>query len=353
MNEIIKVDVDRVKPNPLQTRKTFDETKLRELGESIKSHGLINPITIQQNGNVYELITGERRLRACKLVGIQTIDAILKDITPEQVSIETYIENVHREDLDDFEKAEAIIHIFEARLGYGLTSNISKITKDKKILETCKVIGKSPNAIYGYLKPYFDLDEDEYKKYKKLPSKVIRDIGGIKDKKTRGKVFERIKEVDNKERSGVEIIRAVRELKPEDVTTELLNKPVHEIKEESQIIQAVREIPKEELDSQIIKLQENKEVMEKAEQLTKELFGPGKTPETKKSKKAWLDFNNTVAFAESLKDVHCPICGDSKGADNLYWVCHDPPTKAIDTIGIAKERFEKLYKEAMRVKNLN
>ena len=65
---------------------------------------------------------------------------------------------MHREDLDDFEKAEAIIHIFEARLGYGLTSNISKITKDKKILETCKVIGKSPNAIYGYLKPYFDLD---------------------------------------------------------------------------------------------------------------------------------------------------------------------------------------------------
>lgn len=353
MNEIIKVDVDRVKPNPLQTRKTFDETKLRELGESIKSHGLINPITIQQNGNVYELITGERRLRACKLVGIQTIDAILKDITPEQVSIETYIENVHREDLDYFEKAEAIIHVFKSRGVSNFIGNLNRFTKDKEVLKTCKLIGKSPGAIYNAVKGYYDLEEDERIKYKKLPPKVIQNIGGIKNKKTRKAIVNKIKKEDKSLNESLELIRTVKPLKPEDITPELLNRPVHEIKEESQIILAVRDIPKEELDSQIIKLQENKEVMEKAEKLTKELFGPGKTPETKKSKKAWLDFNNTVAFAESLKDVHCPICGDSKGADNLYWVCHDPPTKAIDTIGIAKERFEKLYKEAMRVKNLN
>ena len=76
---VIELEIDKIKPNPYQPRKNFDEEALKELSESIERHGLIQPIIVMQKGDEYLLIAGERRLRATKILGDKTIKAIVAD----------------------------------------------------------------------------------------------------------------------------------------------------------------------------------------------------------------------------------------------------------------------------------
>ncbi|HON61489.1 MAG TPA: ParB/RepB/Spo0J family partition protein, partial [Deltaproteobacteria bacterium] len=80
-SQIIEIPSDEIYPNPIQPRKTFDETTIAELAESIKKHGLISPILVRRTNTRYEIIAGERRYHACKLAGIQNIPSIVKDIS--------------------------------------------------------------------------------------------------------------------------------------------------------------------------------------------------------------------------------------------------------------------------------
>ena len=108
---IIEIPIEQivVTGNP---RQYFDEEKIRQLGENIKEHGQIQNIVVRQKGDDYELIVGERRVRACALVGIPKIRAevrILDDISAYELKL---IENVHREDLSDAEKGDAIYQLW-------------------------------------------------------------------------------------------------------------------------------------------------------------------------------------------------------------------------------------------------
>jgi len=108
VNIVLSVTVDHIRANPNQPRQEFDEERLEELAESIKTHGLIQPITVRYIGEKrFELISGERRLRATKLAGLPEIPAYIREADDEQSMAFALIENIQREDLNPLEVAMA------------------------------------------------------------------------------------------------------------------------------------------------------------------------------------------------------------------------------------------------------
>lgn len=115
---LIKLPIENVKPNPNQPRRRFDPAALSELAHSIADHGLMQPVVVRFVGDRYELIAGERRWRACNMVGMTQIDAIVVDADSEQSACLALIENLHRTDLHFFEVAESYAALMNL---YGLT----------------------------------------------------------------------------------------------------------------------------------------------------------------------------------------------------------------------------------------
>ena len=103
----IYVDINKVEPNREQPRKNFDEDSLLELSESIKQHGLIQPILVQDRNSYYEIIAGERRWRASKLAGLKEVPVIIRNYTEQEIVEVSLIENIQREDLNPIEEAKA------------------------------------------------------------------------------------------------------------------------------------------------------------------------------------------------------------------------------------------------------
>ncbi len=106
-NTILYLEPQKIIPNKYQARKNFNEESLKSLADSIKKHGLQEPIVVRKKENVYELVCGERRLRASILAGINQIPAICKNISDDEVILIGLIENIQREDLNPIEEAEA------------------------------------------------------------------------------------------------------------------------------------------------------------------------------------------------------------------------------------------------------
>ena len=105
----LEIDVTKIKPSPYQPRKTFDKDNLKSLVESIKEQGVIQPILVRNTKDKkYELIAGERRLRAVKILGYKKIPSIIKEISNESAAIFALLENVQREDLNPVEEAQGL-----------------------------------------------------------------------------------------------------------------------------------------------------------------------------------------------------------------------------------------------------
>lgn len=131
--DVEKVDINKIYTNPNQPRKTFDKESLNELAESIRLHGLIQPIIVNKMDDGYMIIAGERRYRACKICGLSEIDCIVKKYSSRQVAEIAIIENLQREDLNPVEVAKGIKQLMEE---YGLTQ--------EKVAER---LGKSRSSI--------------------------------------------------------------------------------------------------------------------------------------------------------------------------------------------------------------
>ena len=101
--DVQKIDIKKIYTNPNQPRKSFDKESLNELAESIRVHGLIQPIIVNEMPDGYMIIAGERRFRACKICGLTEIDAIVKTYTNKQIAEIAIIENLQREDLNPVE----------------------------------------------------------------------------------------------------------------------------------------------------------------------------------------------------------------------------------------------------------
>lgn len=108
---VMSIALSDIVPNPAQPRRNFDESELFALGESIRENGLIQPISVRRIKSGFELIAGERRFRACKLIGRQKIEAIVYDIGDEVSATWALIENLQRSDLGPFEEAEALFKL--------------------------------------------------------------------------------------------------------------------------------------------------------------------------------------------------------------------------------------------------
>ena len=106
-NSVLEIEISRISPNSFQPRKIFDENALKELSESIKAHGLLQPIIVTQKEDGYMLIAGERRLRATKLLGQSKIRAIVADFADKNLRELALIENIQREDLNPIELANS------------------------------------------------------------------------------------------------------------------------------------------------------------------------------------------------------------------------------------------------------
>ncbi|MBR6073160.1 MAG: ParB/RepB/Spo0J family partition protein [Bacilli bacterium] len=105
--EIVDIPVDEIRSNPYQPRQYFDEEGLNELAESIKEHGVLEPIIVKKSIKGYELVAGERRTKASRIAGVKTIPAIITDFSDEEMMEIAILENIQREDLSPIEEAQA------------------------------------------------------------------------------------------------------------------------------------------------------------------------------------------------------------------------------------------------------
>jgi len=134
IGRIEEIDTNLICPNPTQPRKVFEHDKLEELTESIKKYGVIQPIIVRKDGDVYTIIAGERRWRACKNANIKSIPCIVRDIENKNASEIALIENIQREDLNPIDEANAYEYIMER---YGITQeDVSNIVGKSRVYVT-------------------------------------------------------------------------------------------------------------------------------------------------------------------------------------------------------------------------
>lgn len=105
---VIQIPVAKIDPNPLQPRVDFDDQALRDLATSIQSDGVLQPVVVQRDQDRYILVVGERRLKACRLAGLPTVPAIIRNIESEKLLEVTLVENIQRENLNPLEIAAAL-----------------------------------------------------------------------------------------------------------------------------------------------------------------------------------------------------------------------------------------------------
>ncbi|SDC40619.1 chromosome segregation DNA-binding protein [Pelagirhabdus alkalitolerans] len=130
---VIEIDVTACRPNPYQPRKTFDVDAIDELKQSIMTHGIIQPLLVRESIKGYEIIAGERRFRAAKEAGLETVPAIVKEMDDKSMMELALLENLQRENLTSIEEAQAYVNLMES---YQLTQE-----------ELAKRLGKSRSYI--------------------------------------------------------------------------------------------------------------------------------------------------------------------------------------------------------------
>jgi len=144
--EIIEISLDELRPNPYQPRKTFADDKLNELAESIKEHGVFQPIIVKKSIKGYEIIAGERRFRASKLAGKAKIPAIVRNFTDEQMMEIALLENLQRENLSSIEEAVAYKSMID-KLNMTQEDLAKKVGKSRSHITNILGLLRLPDAI--------------------------------------------------------------------------------------------------------------------------------------------------------------------------------------------------------------
>lgn len=135
---VVFLPAGRIRPNPSQPRSVFREDALLELSDSIREHGIIQPLSVRRVGNAYELIAGERRLRAAKLAGLSEIPCIVMAMDEKESALAAMVENLQRQDLDFIEEARGLQRLIEQ---WGMSQD-----------RAAQLVGKSQSAIANKLR---------------------------------------------------------------------------------------------------------------------------------------------------------------------------------------------------------
>ena len=142
-----EIPLDRIRPARHQPRNQFDEAPLAELVESIREHGVLQPIVVRPDGpDHYVLIAGERRWRASRLAGLSRVPAVVRDVAPDEAYELALVENIQREDLGPLEEASAYAHLLELR---GLTQEAlaRRVGKDRATIANALRLLKLPSEV--------------------------------------------------------------------------------------------------------------------------------------------------------------------------------------------------------------
>ncbi len=188
-NEIINVQTDQIKPNPFQPREDFDAQSIEELAQSIREKGVIQPLLVRRKGDYYELIAGERRLRAANLLNLKEIPIIVKDVEDIDSLELALIENIQRQDLNPIEEAHAYQYLIDK----------FKVTQEK----ISEVLGKARVSITNTLRLL------------KLPQEIQGEIKKGRISFAHGRALLEIEDVNQQRHLAQEIISkglSVREL---------------------------------------------------------------------------------------------------------------------------------------------
>ena len=164
----VEIAIEEIRPNPYQPRKEFDQTALNELADSIRTHGIFTPLLVRKSVSGYDLITGERRLRAAKIAGLKVVPAISVEFTEEQMMEIAILENVQREDLNAIEEAAAYDSLVK-KLGYTQEKLAERVGKSREYCANIMRLLKLPSEVQKLV-----VD-------KKLAMGHVRPLLGLKD----------------------------------------------------------------------------------------------------------------------------------------------------------------------------
>ena len=202
-----EVDVKDVKPNPYQPRKHFDDDKIQELADSIKLHGVFTPILVKRAVKGYELITGERRLRASKLAGLKRIPAILMDFDDQQMMEIALLENIQREDLNAIEEAQGYEKLIK-KLGYKQEELAHRIGKSREHVANMLRLLKLPASVQQHVVN------------NELSMGHVRALLSLKDPKLMEEVAQKAIQLHLSVRAVETLVKNMNEPKPEPVKKE-------------------------------------------------------------------------------------------------------------------------------------
>lgn len=201
-NKVVDINVEKIIPNPHQPRSSFSKNELEFLAESIRQDGIIQPLTVRREGSKYELISGERRLRASKIVGLKTVPCIIIDVTERNSAVLALVENIQRQDLSYFDEAYAISQLIDF---YGMTQEDAAIR-----------LGKAQSTIANKLR-LLKLSEREMEllKHNNLTERHARALLKLSDHEQRefviGKVVKNNYNVEKTEEFIEQLINAEKE----------------------------------------------------------------------------------------------------------------------------------------------
>lgn len=189
VNVVVNIPVDHIRPNPHQPRKAFNEDSLDELASSIRQHGLIQPITVRYLGEKrFELISGERRLRAGKLAGLKEISSYIREVDDEQLLAFALIENIQREELNPLEIAMGYQRLME-ELNYTQNEVADKVGKNRTTVTNMLRLLNLPDFLQaalrdekistGHARALINLKSD--RDQQKLLKKIIADNLSVRE----------------------------------------------------------------------------------------------------------------------------------------------------------------------------
>lgn len=225
----VELPIEEIRPNPYQPRKEFDKKALEELSDSIKTHGIFTPLLVRKSVSGYDLITGERRLRAAKMAGLKTVPAIQVEFTEEQMMEIAILENVQREDLNPIEEAAAYESLIQ-KLGYTQEKLAERVGKSREYCANIMRLLKLPEDVQSmvvnkeltmsHVRPLLSLNDEEEifdaaEKIKKNKMSVreveayVRDVNGGGQKKQKKKEKDpmiRDLEIQLSEKLGTQVV---------------------------------------------------------------------------------------------------------------------------------------------------
>ena len=218
-NKVFEIDINKIIPNPCQPRKIIREEELIGLSQSIRKYGLIQPIAVRRiDRDRYELISGERRLRACRMIGLEKIPATIIDVLRTDSAILAIIENIQRKDLDFLEEGEAYASLLNE---HGLTqeelaerlgktqSNIANKVRLLRLSPHIRAMLREYNLSERHARALLRLPDDK-ERFKALKVIVDRDLNVVKTEEYIDRLMEPIERERERPKNSLRVLKDVR-----------------------------------------------------------------------------------------------------------------------------------------------